>query len=58
MLDSIIPGSEITLSVFLICTGASLLLGLGIAWLCMYKSSYTQSFVINFLFCNNINNIF
>lgn len=46
MLDSIIPGSEITLSVFLICTGASLLLGLGVAWLCMYKSSYTQSFVI------------
>lgn len=46
MLDSIIIGAEVTLDGFLICTAASLLLGLGIALLSMYKSSYTQSFVI------------
>lgn len=45
MLNSII-GTQITLSVFLICTGVSLILGLGSALLCMYKSSCTQSFVI------------
>lgn len=46
MLDSIIIGSEITLSVFFICTAASMLLGLGIALLCMYKSVYSQSFIV------------
>lgn len=46
MLDSIIIGAEVTLDGFLICTAASLLLGLGIALLSMYRSSYTQSFVI------------
>lgn len=46
MLDSIMTGTEITLYGFFACTAASLLLGLGIALLCMYKSSYTQSFVI------------
>lgn len=46
MLDSIITGTEITLAAFFICTAASLVLGLGIALLCMYKSSYTQSFII------------
>lgn len=46
MLSSIIVGTEITLNAFLLCTGASLALGLGIALLCMYKSSYTQSFVV------------
>jgi len=46
VLDSIIIGAEITLSAFLICTAVSLLLGLGTALLCMYRSSYTQSFVI------------
>ncbi len=45
MLNSII-GTQITLSAFLICTGVSLLLGLGSALLCMYKSSYTQSFIL------------
>ena len=45
MLDSIITGTEITLSVFSVCTAVSLLLGLGIALLYMYKSTYTQSFV-------------
>lgn len=46
MLDSIIAGTEITISAFFICTAASLLLGLGIAMLCMYRSSYTQSFAV------------
>lgn len=46
VLESIIAGAEITWSSFLICTGVSLLLGVGIALLCMYKSSYTQSFVV------------
>ena len=45
MLNTII-GTQITLSVFLICTGVSLALGLCAALLCMYKSSYTQSFVL------------
>lgn len=46
MLDSIIVGTEITLYAFFICTAVSLVLGLGIALLCMYKSSYTQSFIV------------
>ena len=45
MLNTII-GTNLTLSVFLICTGVSLVLGLCAALLCMYKSSYTQSFVV------------
>lgn len=45
VLESII-GTQITLGAFLICTGVSLALGLGSALLCMYKSSYTQSFII------------
>lgn len=46
MLDSIIVGTEITWIPFALCTSVSLLLGVGSALLCMYKSSYTQSFVI------------
>lgn len=46
MLDSIITGTEITMSAFFICTAISLLLGLGTALLCMYRSSYTQSFIL------------
>ena len=46
MLDSIIIGTEITLTAFFLCTAVSLLLGLGAALLCMYRSSYTQSFVV------------
>ncbi len=45
MLDTII-GTELTLRVFLLCTGASLLLGLGAAALCMYKNNCSQSFVV------------
>ena len=48
MLNSIITGTEITLDAFLICTGASLLLGLATAGLCMYKNRYSQGFVITF----------
>ena len=51
MLDSISTGTEITLSAFLICTAVSLLLGLGIALLCRYKSSYTQSFITSVWIC-------
>lgn len=46
MLDSIITGGEITWSAFLICTAASLFLGVCVALLCMHKSSYTQSFIV------------
>jgi uncharacterized membrane protein YhiD involved in acid resistance len=46
VLNSIITGTEITLPSFLICTAASLALGVGSALLCMYKSKYTQSFVV------------
>ena len=45
MLDSIIQ-TQITAQVFAICTAVSLALGLGTALLCMYKSRYTQSFII------------
>lgn len=46
MLNSIITGTEITLSAFLICTAVSLVLGLLTAALCMYKNRSSQSFVL------------
>ncbi len=46
MLSSIITGTEITLPAFFICTAVSLLLGLCAALLSMYKSKYSQSFVL------------
>ena len=46
MLNSIITGTEITVSAFLICTAVSLLLGVGAALLSMYKSKYSRSFVL------------
>ena len=46
MLNSIITGTEITVPAFLICTLVSLLLGLGAALLCMYRSKYSQSFAL------------
>ena len=46
MLNSIITGTEITASAFLICTAVSLSLGLGAAALSMYRSKYSQSFVL------------
>ena len=45
MLDTII-GSQLTLAAFAICTAVSLLLGLGTALLCKFKSSHSQSFLI------------
>ena len=46
MLNSIITGSEITVSAFFICTAVSLLLGIGAALMSMYKSKYSRSFVL------------
>ena len=45
MLDSII-GTELTLSTFFICTAVSLILGIGVALVGMYRSRSTQSFGI------------
>ena len=46
MLNSIMTGTEMTTSAFLLCTAVSLILGLGAAALSMYKSKYSQSFVL------------
>ena len=46
MLNSIITGTEITTSSFFICTAVSLLLGLGAAALSMFRSRYSQSFIV------------
>ena len=48
MLDSVITGGEITASAFLVCTAFSLVLGVGAAWLSMYRagSGNSQSFVL------------
>lgn len=45
MLESIITGG-ISLPTFLICTAVSLLLGMGTAFISMYKAKCTQSFAI------------
>ncbi|MGN0545044.1 MAG: DUF4956 domain-containing protein [Acutalibacteraceae bacterium] len=45
MLESII-GTEITLSVFAICTAVSLVLGIGTAFVSMFKTRCTQSFAV------------
>ena len=45
MLESIITGG-IALPTFLICTAVSLLLGMGTAFISMYKAKCTQSFAI------------
>ncbi len=48
MLDSIITNSEITAQAFLICTAVSLVLGVCVAALSMYKakSKYSQSYIL------------
>ena len=46
MLNSIISGTEITASAFFICTCVSLVLGLGVAAVCLYKNRPSQSFVL------------
>lgn len=45
MLNSII-GTELTLSTFFICTAVSLVLGIGLALVGMYRARSTQSFAI------------
>jgi len=46
LLNTIITGTEITASAFFICTAVSLVLGLASAALAMYKSKYSQSFIL------------
>ena len=46
MLNTIITGTEITASAFFLCTAVSLVLGLASAALAMYKSRYSQSFIL------------
>ncbi len=46
MLNSIIAGTEITVSSFFVCTGISLILGFLTALVSMYENKPTQSFVI------------
>ena len=46
MLDTIIQGSEISLSVFFICTAVSLLLGVLAALLSLYREKSSQSFAL------------
>ena len=45
MLESILT-TPLTAQAFAVCTAVSLVLGLGTGLLCMYKSRYTQSFII------------
>ncbi len=45
MLNSIIQ-SEITMTSFLICTGVSIILGIGIVLISMFKTKYSQSFAV------------
>lgn len=45
MLNSIL-GTEITLPVFFLCTGVSLVLGIAMALISMFKSKCTQSFAV------------
>lgn len=47
MFDTILSGTSIAPWAFFVCTAISMLLGMGIAGLCMYKSQYTQSFVLS-----------
>ena len=46
MLNSIIIDGSITTASFFICTAASLILGLGVAWLSTYKSKSSKSFAL------------
>lgn len=45
MLNSII-GTDLSLSVFLICTAASLVLGIGLAFVSQFRARSTQSFAV------------
>ena len=46
MLNTIITGTEITASAFFLCTAVSVVLGLATAALAMYRSKYSQSFIL------------
>ncbi len=46
LLNTIISAEGITVSSFAICLAVALVLGLGLALLCMYKTRYSQSFVV------------
>ena len=46
MLNTIVAGTEITLTSFLVCTAVSLLLGFLTAALCLYSSKSSQSFAL------------
>ena len=46
MLNSIIIDGSITTASFFLCTAASLILGLGVAWLSTYKSKSSKSFAL------------
>ena len=46
MLNSIITGGEITMTSFLACTAVSLILGLGTAWLCLWRNKRSQSLAL------------
>ncbi len=46
MLNTIISGTELTTAAFFICTAVSLVLGLGVALMCLYKNRPSQSFVL------------
>ena len=46
MLDTIMTGGTLTTATFFLCTAVSLVLGLGTALLCTYKSKYSQSFAL------------
>ena len=48
MLNSIL-GTELTLTSFLICTGVSLLLGVGTALVAGYRSRSTQSLALSLI---------
>ena len=45
MLNSII-GTDLSLSAFLICTAASLVLGIGLAFVSQFRARSTQSFAV------------
>ena len=51
MLNSIVTGTEITTSAFLLCTAVSLALGLGTAALSMYKEPLNKTDILSKMCC-------
>ena len=54
MLDSIL-GTQLTLSVFLACTAASLLLGVGVALVSTFRSRSTPGFAVTLALLTAVN---